>query len=263
VSTLILIAILIFAGGGAVIYIKWRQLNPATLDAVAALVGGTVDRDAHAVTGHVGKDKAFPVTFTNKLYRTAAWTEVSVTVPATALDVEVRPRTPAESQAAADGRAVDVPLGDPELEKAFIVEGAPAAVVRGLLTPERRRALVALAPVTLRVAGTKVLLITDHLVRDDDEGRRLVELAGDVATGLAQAGPVELPAGTPSRAAAQEARDRERAALLDAKSQRHRTNLVAGIAVIVVLAAIFGFLVVRGLRARAERGSGPTPTERR
>jgi hypothetical protein len=261
VSSLVVVTILIFAAGGLVVFMKMRQLNPATLDAIASLVAGTVDRTAHSVTGHVGKDRAYPVTYTNKLYRQAAWTEVNVTVPATSLELEVRPRTPTETKAAADGRAVDVPLGDAEFEQAFIAEGAPAAVVRGLLTADCRKRLLALSPVTLRASGTQVVVIADHLVREDDEARRLVELAADVAAGLSQAGPVDLPAGTPSRAAAQAARDAERAALLDAKAQRHRTNLVAGIVVIALLAGIFGWLVVRGLRNRAE--SGPTPTERR
>jgi hypothetical protein len=60
--------------------------------------------------------------------------------------MDLRPETAAERSALERGDAIDVELGDEAFDRAFVVEAAPAEVIRVLLDEPSRAALLALRP---------------------------------------------------------------------------------------------------------------------
>src|SRR5262245_16563640 len=60
------------------------------------------------------------------------------------LDLDVRPETARERRRVRDGLAIDVELGDPHFDQAFVVEAAPSDVVKRLLDENVRERLLAL-----------------------------------------------------------------------------------------------------------------------
>lgn len=68
-----------------------------------------------------------------------AWTEVDVAIPpAYPLAIHVRRHRPRDQSLIARGDMIDVQVGDPKFDPLFLVEAAPADVVRILLDPETR-----------------------------------------------------------------------------------------------------------------------------
>ena len=66
--------------------------------------------------------------------------------------LELRKQTGEELEQVRAGRAVDVLVGDPAFDDAFIVEAAPADVAKKLLDADTRRMLLAMQPVRVGVA---------------------------------------------------------------------------------------------------------------
>jgi hypothetical protein len=67
--------------------------------------------------------------------------------------MELRPQTMREQGNIARGDAIDVELGDPGFDRAFVVEAAPSAIVRAVLGETVRAARLALAPCHLACAA--------------------------------------------------------------------------------------------------------------
>ena len=70
-----------------------------------------------------------------------------------ALVMDLRPQTMREERNIARGDAIDVELGDPGFDHAFVVEAAPSAIVRAVLDETVRAGLLALAPCQLTCAA--------------------------------------------------------------------------------------------------------------
>ncbi len=72
--------------------------------------------------------------------------------------MELRRQTGEELEQVRAGRAVDVIVGDPAFDDAFIVEAAPSDVAKKLLDPETRRMLLAMRPLRLCVTQSTLWL---------------------------------------------------------------------------------------------------------
>jgi len=173
--------------------------------------------------------------------------------------LELRAQTSRERSLRDRGLAVDVVVGDPVFDEAFIVEGAPAEIIRELLNPELRQALLALRPVEVTTsAGTMVVASPGQIV-DLVPARRLIAAA--VALGRVRAASASADAaldegglrlGDPYRAepdadaarAARAARDEELATLTRVREARkHHERLVAG-GILLVMVLVFACLAV-------------------
>lgn len=113
------------------------------------------------------------VLFTSSSKTEQAKTKVEVTFSPCALMLHLRKQTIEEERAVRAGEAVDLTVGDPEFDAAWIVEGAPSERVTRLLSdPVLRRSLLEFAAL-----GSPVIAIEDGLVHLEKEGQ---DIEGDV-----------------------------------------------------------------------------------
>lgn len=168
--------------------------------------------------------------------------------------MELRRQTGDELEQVRAGRAVDVVVGDPAFDDAFIVEAAPAEVAKKLLDADTRRMLLAMQPLRLGVSREALWIDVIGVVGHVAIARSMLELVlamvrriGELPRALAEERMVadarEAPSGayrgtTPESASAVEvwspAAESEIAALLLARKRRtQRTwmTMAAGIAV--------------------------------
>ncbi len=102
-----------------------------------------------------------------------------------ALEMELRPQNAAELRHVEQGRAIDLILGDEMFDDAFIVEAAPAELVRALLDEPIRAALLTFMPCRLTIAAQELCFEKDGSVDEPGEVRRLVELCVGACARLA------------------------------------------------------------------------------
>lgn len=219
----------------AMILISRRVTDNGALATMARLIGGQVDHGAARATGTLAGHAVTVENFTNE---TTHWTEVTAPVPDATVDLDLRPRTDAEDRAIAAGQAIDVAIDDADVRARYVVEGAPAAQVRALLSAEVRDPLLALPPVRIRIRAGALTVISPTLVRDDAAATALIALTGALLSGL-------TPAATD---------DAERARLDDARARRSAHDRRNGLIVLGILALIaiaIGIAVFR-------RTGGPT-----
>lgn len=183
------------------------------------------------------------------------WTEVDVRVAPMPLRLALRPQTPHEEGMLARGLAVDLVLGDPPFDAAFLVEAAPADVARALLGEELRRRLLAMHPIGL-VSVDAVLRLEKQGELEEKAVAPAIELLLDVAaaipdavaeadraTARARAAYRDDPAGRAALEAARAAELAKVAALPGARDQYQRR--VGCTIVILVLAFTLLMVVVR------------------
>ncbi|MFO0758098.1 MAG: hypothetical protein U0359_16500 [Byssovorax sp.] len=104
----------------------------------------------HTPSTMLGKIRGLPleVHFVGASRQTPAHTTVDVGCPSSAVLLALRPQTAAEQKDVERGDAVDLVLGDPAFDRAWIVEGAPAARIKRVLSsPALRRRLVDFASI--------------------------------------------------------------------------------------------------------------------
>jgi hypothetical protein len=110
-----------------------------------------------------------------------SWTEITVTLrPGAPVQLSLRPQTRREERLRDEGLVIDLVLGDVAFDDAFVVEGAPADVVRALLDDALRAALLAARP-ELDLTDGKLDLAWMGWTEDADGIRRALELAIMVA----------------------------------------------------------------------------------
>lgn len=131
-------------GLGLALFFGWldRRSRKILLQHVAARLGGEQDSSVSAWGGALGPYAT--VSFVNRRGGRAApaWTEIDVELPRRyPLTLHVRRHESGDRAAIARGAMVDVEVGDAAFDDAFLVEAAPADVVRHLLTPAVRRYL--------------------------------------------------------------------------------------------------------------------------
>jgi hypothetical protein len=180
-------------------------------------------------------------------------THCRVRLPAEAppFAMDVRPRTAAEERALERGDAIDLDLGDEPFDRAFVVEAAPADVIRVLVDGATRAALLSLRPCRFALDAGDLHLSKPGTWTAPPDVARIVRLCLDVRERAGRL-PVEMARhhelagyrGAMTTAAARQ-RDLARAASeIDAvkavrRSRRQSASATVGIAVL-------GFVVVTG-----------------
>lgn len=153
------------------------------------------------------------------------WTEVSAELPAKLPFVmALRSQGWVARRRIARGTLVDVIVGDATFDAAYVIEAAPADVVRALLTPARRAALAGFREIELCTEPgptPRLRLRVPALLDDLQSARPALALVVDLATGVRDAyAQVEAAAERPlvgapfrqhedDRAAQEAARQRE------------------------------------------------------
>jgi len=108
--------------------------------------------------------------------------ELEVEVPCLPVVLQLRPQTRAEARQIETRRAVDLATGDAAFDSAFIVEGAPADVVKEWLDAETRARALAAGPVIITLRRTSMTLYREGW-QPAQEGP-LMELLGRMALRL-------------------------------------------------------------------------------
>lgn len=187
------------------------------------------------------------------------WTEIDVELPkAYPLTLNVRRYRAFDRAQIERGALLDLSLGDPLFDEAFLVEAAPAEVVRELLDGPTRAALSALRDVELStettVAGKPMLRMAMRGWQDDEGAclawvdvavsfaRRVREAyakAEDASTTL-QGGPFRLEVDGEAIEAAKRAREADVARLREVQTRREG----GGKELIVVMSVLLAMLVL-------------------
>lgn len=179
-------------GGIWIFLARRRQVQTPALAAVTSLLGdGMID----------GRR----VSYVNKAYRSARWTELTVAAPGAKVALKMTKQG-----------------GD------YAIEGAPDGRVKAL-TGELRGTIDRLHPKSIEL-GDDVKIVADHLVEDAAEGRALVQLGLDLAAKAAGGVPAKLP----ELAARQD--------FIDDQAAQARAKTIGALVVLGVLAAGAGLL---------------------
>lgn len=119
------------------------------------------------------------------------WTEITAELPANLPFVmALRPQGWLERRSIDRGKLVDVVVGDGAFDAAYVIEAAPADVVRELLTPARRAALAGYGKIELVTqAGPppRLRLRIPAVLDEPHAAKPALQLAVDLATGVRQA----------------------------------------------------------------------------
>ena len=120
-----------------------KRRRTTALDQIASYLGGL-----HGGASATGKSQGVAVTFSFATRgggsSSESWTEIDVEVPrGYPLTLHLRRHAWRDKAHIASGDMVDVELGDPAFDQAFLIEGAPADVVRQLFDLETRNVLAA------------------------------------------------------------------------------------------------------------------------
>ncbi|HQY61433.1 MAG TPA: hypothetical protein PK141_08575 [Polyangiaceae bacterium] len=221
----------------------WRRFRKRSALRRAALVltDPVLDEERGVLTGRVGgRPVRCALTSRGKGSGASPWTEVTVTMEGPVLDFELRPQSLTETIDLHRGMAIDVQLGDPAFDRAFIVEGAPAAAVRAVFADAAlRSALVELGSIDVTRTddtldlGAKGWLWGERLAK-------LAETAGRLAARVAEVSAEEArPAQSTYRPTPRDpTREAERRALADARATR-KTKVGANTIAIIVFVVLF------------------------
>lgn len=171
---------------GLVFYMRWRQLvaiRAGLFDAGAAdarIVG------ISAVTGTLqGRPVRYAVSGADFNRSSRKWlTTASASLPpgAALLEMHLTPQTSRDPELVALGLEIDVTVGEPLFDAAFVVEAAPAETARAVLDAKTRSTLRALLPCELHVAGGEVFFRKKDNLSEAFEVREVATLVAGVAT---------------------------------------------------------------------------------
>jgi hypothetical protein len=125
-----------------------------------------------------------------------SWTEVEVTVACQPLLLTMREHHRRDKGLIKDGLAVDVTIGDPGIDERYMIEGAPAAVVKSLFSPAVVRGIHAIAPDEIETTSLGLKLAKKGWNETTGHIAVFVDLAASLAE-AARAGVAAAPrAGT-------------------------------------------------------------------
>src|SRR5262245_6395947 len=157
--TVIIIVVFVAAGGGiAILYQRnLRRRMAAALDGAERVLEPRPARirNGTALEG-ICRGHAILIEFAKDGNKQRC-SHVRVELPPRPFALELRRLGFLEGWRIEHGQAVDVKLGDPSFDEQWVVEGAPADVVRRVLSPELRRRLHALDFDQLRQPGDRLL----------------------------------------------------------------------------------------------------------
>jgi hypothetical protein len=241
-----IILVLIFANAS-----ERRKRRRLGLMPLVGLIQGEVSADGQAISGRLDGHR---VSLALTKRRGTQWTDVETDAPRAPITFELRPQTAGEVALAAKHLAVDVSLGDPRFDNAFVVEVAPASLAARVLDQDLREQLLALAPVAVELRAGVLRLSVARAVRDVHQGGALLRAATAIATRLPDALADDQAAlvaaaprtGDPFRAqvdaasvkAAEAARSAEVASLEAVRTARQRRQAMVAVALIAVAVAL-------------------------
>jgi hypothetical protein len=116
-----------------------------------------------------------------------SWTEVEVTPPPGPLVLSMRRQRRRDAKLIRDGLAVDVLIGDPELDEKYLIEGAPAEIVKRVFTLPVRQKLLALDLDELEASPGTMKIARRGWKEEHDAVQALVDLAVSLAEAVAPA----------------------------------------------------------------------------
>jgi hypothetical protein len=159
------------------------QARSSALDLLAAkLSQGVVDPGGARVDGTLGARRvSYEFIARGAGSSVVRWTVVEVALAQAPLSLSLRRQTPAETALAAQDLAVDIELGDPAFDPVFVVEGAPADVIRPLLDAPTRAALLAQMPDEIQTTPGALRLEKVTWVDDPDKAFALIQLTHGIA----------------------------------------------------------------------------------
>ncbi len=124
--------------------------------------------DRGTVKGKIGEhDVSIRMTTRGGDSNAVAWTEIKVAHREVPMKLALRPQTLAESAIVAMSKAVDVQIDDEAMDRAFVIDGAPADAVKRVLDDSGlRRELLALMPVEVEDIGAALQIAKKGWVID-------------------------------------------------------------------------------------------------
>jgi hypothetical protein len=151
--------------------------------------------------------------------------------------LELRPQSPVQAHLVERGLAGDAAVGDPEFDRLFVVEMAPASLAPAVFDADVRRLLLDLRPVRVLPREGGGL----RLVRRRWEPERfaaLIEAGARLARGLREAVGADAVQAARSGPPHERERERERAALEKVRSARASWTVRNAVIIVVGLLAI-------------------------
>ncbi len=232
------------------------------VNAVAGLLeqAQTIDPDA-TVQGLLDEQH---ITFAFKLVRegsmTLKWTEATVPAPAgLQLTLSVQPSTLVSQREIRRGLVVVHVLGDAPFDAAFIVEGAPEAVVRELMDEKVRAGVLSLGPSQVISRGNTLSVQVLDWVEDPERAATMVRMAarlGAIASEIARRNQADTgrldtsgyrgAIGKGARALEQQEIEAIERAVAARRKGRQRGALLAGLVIGGVCVAIGAAAVLLG-----------------
>lgn len=154
-----------------------------------------------------------------------AWTEITAELPVRLPFVlHLRPHS---RQSHSDRDAIDVKVADAAFDARYLIEGAPADVVRAWLTPARRASLAALGDLELLVEEQPVLhlrLLVPALLDDLELAEAVLQLAVELARGIGEA-YAEVEKAAPRPLTGAPFRQHEDASAAEAEARRRHNEV--------------------------------------
>ncbi len=163
-------------------FAKAKALRVTKLQLIAAFLGGEQDASSKAWGSRFGPKTTVELATRGSGSNAETWTHIHVELPAAyPLALHIRRHVGGDRQLVDRGKMVDVIVGDPAFDQAFLVEAAPADVVRELLDVELRGLIASYTDVDLETIedgdGTRSFRIGIRpWLQEVDQVRRPVEL---------------------------------------------------------------------------------------
>jgi hypothetical protein len=152
---------------------------------------GSDDAHIDGIGSVAGTVQGRPVRYlTETRKKNGGRTIATAPVPPGAAEVEIhlRPQTERDAELVERGLAIDVVVGEPLFDAAFLVEAAPEETVRALLDASTRAKLRALRPCELHVADGEVIFRKPGKITDPVMVSEVVRLMGGLAARLVAVG---------------------------------------------------------------------------
>jgi hypothetical protein len=154
----------------------------------AEALGGVVDADGRLDVPCGGLRVAVSFTLSGSgSYRTH-WTYLEAAMPAGyALALHLRPHRNEDAIEIERDELLDIQIDVPEFDDAFLIEGAPADVVRRLINPQVQATLLRQPPIKIDAADGVLQVMLSGWHEDAAAIRPWVELVGSIAGGVRDA----------------------------------------------------------------------------
>ena len=168
------------------------QREQRTLQALSRALDGEPDTSSSFAIARGGQHVKFRRARRPVGKSSVSWTEIDVEIPRVyPLAIYVRRQHPGDRGAIERGQTIDVELGDRVFDAAFLIEAAPAAVIKKLLDEQTRTFMLTHGTVELMTkdrGGVRVLQLAIQGWNDDpDATKRAIAAVVHVASRIREA----------------------------------------------------------------------------